>query len=124
MGDPVQQDDGDFDEFADLSSIEDETPTLDAQWRNEPDARFRFERKETKMALSVPRANTSQLLEAAVVVLLVAAATIAPSMTLKAVPEDLPVWAVVGMIALQLVVVIMMAARTFFKPGYTNRPSG
>ncbi|MFI7121831.1 hypothetical protein [Amycolatopsis sp. NPDC049868] len=93
------------DDFAELVSIEDESPTTEA--------RLRIEMEGMMVAVSVPPGNTTHLLDAAVAALITAAAVFGPTATLKAVPEDLPYWAAVGIIGLQLGVVILVAVSTF-----------
>ncbi|EWM14598.1 hypothetical protein [Kutzneria sp. 744] len=114
MDDPGQ--DGE-DDFAGLASIEGERPTTDA--------RLRIEKEGMRVVVSVPPNHASHLLDAAVAALLVIAALCAPAVTLKAAPEGLPNWAVVGMITIQLGVVILVTLRIFTnKPGSSSRLSG
>ncbi|WP_051772970.1 hypothetical protein [Saccharothrix sp. NRRL B-16314] len=98
--------------FAELESIGDERPTHEA--------RLRIEKGEFAVDVSMPSSHASQLLEAAVTVLLVVGALAAPAMTLKAVPEDLPHWATVGLITVQLVILILLGVNTFMNKPVLN----
>lgn len=104
--------------LAELESIQDERPT--------PQARMRIEKGEVMVEIEVPPDRASQLLDAAVSSLVLIAAVVLPMMTLKAVPEDLPLWAVTGMIGLQLGIVILVAVKNFFtnKPGSSSHLPG
>lgn len=106
----------DGDEFAELESIGAERPTTEA--------RLRIEKEGTQVEISMPPKYTSHLLDAAVAALIVGCAVLAPAVTSKAMPEDLPHWVLVLLITLQLGIMTLVTVKTFTKPGTYNRPSG
>jgi predicted permease len=115
---PEHDGDNDFaklaeDDFAELEKIEKESPTSDA--------RLRIEKEGMTVDLSVPSSQTSYLLAA----LLVVAVVVAPTVTLKALPEGLLGWMVFSIIGLQLGIVGLVAVlfSSANKPATPNRLS-
>ncbi|GAA1296628.1 hypothetical protein [Saccharothrix xinjiangensis] len=114
MDTPEQE--GEDPKIAESESIEDERPTREA--------RLRIEKGEFAVDVSVPSNHTSRLLDAAVTTLVVVGALVAPAMTLKAAPEDLPHWATIGLITVQLAILIFMGVSSVEQAGPQRRLTG
>ncbi len=78
-----------------------------------PEARIRVEKTGLTVEVAVPAGHTPRLLTTAAYALAALGALVGPGLTLRLVPPDFPAWAVIGLVAGQLILLglVVLIAR-------------